>query len=652
MRRWAWGAASALGVAASVYHLYSAYFYPFFALQHRAIHWWFMASLIFLVYPLLKARQVGWRQVAYSALFVVATSAAVGYVLLNYASVAERAGAYNAWDVLFGLVMLATVFEAARRGAGWAVVVVAGAFLAYAFAGRHLPLFLAHRGYPVDRVVPYLYLTTDGVFGIPLGVSAKFILLFILYGAILEKTGAGKFFLDVAMAVAGGTRGGPAKAAVIASAALGTVSGSSVANTTTTGTFTIPLMKRLGIKPEMAGGIEASASTMGQIIPPVMGAAAFLLAEYIGMPYVKVAIAAALPATLAMVSMFVQVDFMAARMGWVGLPRAELPSLGRALREGGHFLLPLLALFYFLLGGYSPERAVFWTILLTVAVVLAVGALRRQLRATAAALFDAFRTGGLNTVEVAAACAAAGIIIGMTTMTGLGLRISGIVVDLAGGRLWVAAPLAALASLVLGMGIPTTANYVIQAALVAPAFVAMGVDILAAHLFAFYFGVIADITPPVALAAYAASGIARSNPFRTGLEAFRFGMAKYVVPFLLLVSPALLLKGSVAAVAAATAAALAGITLMSAALQGFLVTHARGWQRLVMAIAAAALFTMKPQGWLVGAVLAGAVGLAQLRQAGLWMRAEPAQQTGMRLRTRPGKGVSSSENVLARNRPD
>src|SRR5690606_10406936 len=278
-----------------------------------------------------------------------------------------------------------------------------------------------------------------------------------------------KFFLALAMAVAGGTRGGPAKAAVLSSAVMGTMSGSSVANVTTTGTFTIPLMKRIGIKPEAAGGIEASAWSMGQITPPVMGAAAFLLAEYIGVPYLTVVIAAIIPALLAFYSMFVQVDFMAAVSGLRGIPRPDLPRLGQVLREGGYFLLPLIVLFYFLLRGYSPERAVFWTILFTMAIVIVVGWRRGQLTETLGQLVQALRDGGVNTVEVAIICAAAGIIIGVTTMTGLGLRLSGIVVDLAGGQLWLAAPLAAVSSLILGMGIPTTANYVIQATLVAPA---------------------------------------------------------------------------------------------------------------------------------------------------------------------------------------
>lgn len=613
VRRWAAALVTVLGLSASVYHLYAAYFYPFFALQHRALHLLFMGTMVFLVHTVLKEKQLTWPKLAYSLVFVGMTVVGTLYVLINYANVATRAGAYNTWDIAFGIMMLLVVFEGARRGTGWPVVIVAAAFLTYAFVGPYLPQILAHRGFPLARTVPFLYLTTEGIFGIPLGVSARFVLLFILYGAILERTGAGKFFLDLAMAVAGNTRGGPAKAAVLASAVMGTVSGSSVANVTTTGTFTIPLMKRLGVKPEVAGGIEASASTMGQIAPPVMGAAAFLLAEYIGVPYVTVAVAAIIPALLAFYSMFMQTDFMAAAAGLKGVPRPDLPRIGAALREGGYFLLPLIALFYFLLGGYSPERAVFWTILLTVAIVLAVGVWRGHGKETALQIVQGFREGGVNTIEVAIICAAAGIIIGITTMTGLGLRISSIVVDLSGGSLWLAAPLAAISSLILGMGIPTTANYVIQATLVAPAFVSMGVPILSAHMFVFYFGVIADVTPPVALAGFAASGIAQSDPFRTGLEAFRFGFAKYTVPFLFLIHSPLLMNGTGLEIAAGVAAALLGITALSGVLQKYFFGPLQLWQTVLLVVGTAAMFTMQPQYWLIGVPVIAFVALSQWR---------------------------------------
>lgn len=612
IRRSAGAAVTVLGIAASLYHLYSAYFYPLFALQHRALHLLLMATMVFLVHTIMKEQRLTWPKLVYTCLFIAMTLAGSLYVLVNFADVATRAGAYSAMDVVFGIMMIVVVFEAARRGTGWPVVIVAAAFLTYAFIGPHLPIWLAHRGFPLQRTVPFLYLTTEGIFGIPLGVSAKFVLLFILYGSILEKTGAGQFFLDLSMAVAGSTRGGPAKAAVVASAIMGTMSGSSVANVTTTGTFTIPLMKRMGFKPETAGGIEASASTFGQILPPVMGAGAFLMAEYIGVPYLSVAVAAAIPAMLAYMAMFMQVDFMAAASGLRGMPRPDLPRIGQTLREGGYFLLPLIALFYFLLAGYSPERAVFWTISFTVGVVLVVGLLKGQLRQTWRKLVDAFREGGVNSIEVAAICAAAGIIIGMTTMTGLGLRISSIVVDLAGGKLWLAAPLAAIASLILGMGIPTTANYVIQATLVAPAFVTMGVPILSAHLFVFYFGVIADVTPPVALAGYAAAGIAHSNPFWTGVEGFRIGLAKYIVPFLFLIRPGLLLQGSLLEIVSAVLAAAVGITAMSALLQRYWLAPTQWWQSLLLLAGCVAMFTMQAQFWLVGIVLISIVVLTQL----------------------------------------
>lgn len=611
VRRWAKTAVAVLGFSASVYHLYAAYFYPLFALQHRALHFLLLGVMLFLIHTVIKEKELTWPKLIYSLVFIAMTVAGTLYVLVNYDSVAMRAGAYNTTDIAFGILMLLVVFEAARRGTGWPIVIVAGAFFVYAFVGPYMPLVLAHRGFPLQRTVPFLYLTTEGIFGIPLGVSAKFVLLFILYGAILERTGAGKFFLDLAMAIAGSTRGGPAKAAVLGSAVMGTLSGSSTANVTTTGTFTIPLMKRIGVKPEVAGGIEASASTMGQITPPVMGAAAFLLAEYTGIPYLRVAMAAGIPALLAFYSMFIQVDFMAAFSGLRGIPRPDLPRLRQVLREGGYFLLPLVALVYFLMAGYSPERAIFWTILVTIAIVLVAGVVRGEARETARQIVLAFRDGGVNTVEVAAICAAAGIIIGVTTMTGLGLRISTIVLDLSGGSLWLAAPLAAISSLILGMGIPTTANYVIQATLVAPAFVSMGVPLLAAHLFVFYYGLLADVTPPVALAGFAASGIAQSDPFRTGVEGFRFGFAKYAVPFLFLMHQGLLLEGGLLNIISATLAAIIGITALAGVLQRYFFGPVQLWQMAVLLVGAFAMFTMQAQYWLLGLALIAAVGASQ-----------------------------------------
>lgn len=624
VRQWATTAVAVLGFSASVYHLYSAYFYPLFALQHRALHLLFMGVMLFLVHTVIKEEKLTWSKLTYSLVFIAMTAAGTLYVLVNYASVATRAGAYNTTDIVFGIMMLLVVFEGARRGTGWPIVIVAGAFLIYAFVGPYMPPIIAHRGFPLARTVPFLYLTTEGMFGIPLGVSAKFVLLFILYGAILEKTGAGKFFLDLALAIAGGTRGGPAKAAVIGSAVLGSIAGSSVANVTTTGTFTIPLMKRIGIKPEAAGGIEASASTMGQITPPIMGAAAFLLAEYTGIPYIRVAMAAAIPSLLAYFSMFMQVDFMAGHAGLRGIPRPDLPRIAQTLREGGYFLVPLIALFYFLLSGYSPERAVFWTILLTVGIVVTVGVWRGQGKETVRRIAEGFRDGGINTIEVAAICAAAGIIIGVTTMTGFGLRVSSIVVDLAGGSLWLAAPLAAVSSLILGMGIPTTANYVIQATLVAPAFVTMGVPLLAAHLFVFYYGLLADVTPPVALAGFAASGIAQSDPFRTGLEGFRFGFAKYAVPFLFLIHPGLLLEGSVLTIVTATVAALLGIMAAAGVIQRYFFGALQFWQMGLLLLGAVAMFTMQVQYWLVGLAIIGVIAVTQWLTA----RAKPKAIAG------------------------
>jgi TRAP transporter 4TM/12TM fusion protein len=596
-----------IAIGASLYHLFYAYFHPFFALDHRAIHWGFMSSLIFLLYPLSRRISPKQRPSLFDVAFWAISAGICIWVFIYSHEIMNRAGKFLDVDVLMGSILILLVLEAARRSTGWPVPLVAIAFLLYSFLGPYLPEFLIHKGYSIKRVSTYLALSTDGVFGVPLGVSANFIFLFILYGAILQKSGAGKFFTDLAFSITGGTRGGPAKAAVISSCFFGMISGSSVANTVTTGSFTIPLMKKTGYPPHFAGAVEASASTMGQIMPPVMGAAAFLIAEFLGTPYIKVCIAAAIPAALSFFAIFMQVHFKAVMMGIKGIPRADLPSLKETFINGWHHLISIFLLVYFLLLNFSPERAVFWAILATIACSY----IRKHTRMTLRNIFEALKEGAIGSTEVAAACAAAGIIIGSITMTGLGLKFSSLIADLSGGNLLLALPFTMIACLALGMGVPTTAQYIIIAALVAPALIKLGVVAIAAHLFIFYFGTRADITPPVALAAYAGAGIAGSNPMKTGVTAFQLGIAGYIVPFMFIYGPEILAIGPVHKVIFATLTATFGVYCLAAGVQNCLFIETKLYERLLLLITSFLLIKPGLMTDLIGIFLFGMVYLSQ-----------------------------------------
>jgi TRAP transporter 4TM/12TM fusion protein len=596
-----------LAVVASVYHLAYAYLHPFFALDHRALHWGFLSSLIFLLCPFWRKISPKQRPSLPDVILFLTSAGICLWIFIYSYDIMNRAGRFLDVDVVVGSVLILIVLEAARRSTGWPVPLVAIVFLLYSLFGPYLPEFLIHKGYSIKRLSTYLALSTDGVFGVPLGVSANFIFLFILYGAILQKSGAGKFFTDLAFSLTGWTRGGPAKAAVTSSCFFGMISGSSVANTVTTGTFTIPLMKKTGYPPHFAGAVEASSSTMGQIMPPIMGAGAFIMAELLGITYFKVCIAAAIPAVLSFFAIFMQVHFKAVLMGIQGIPRAELPSLQRTLLDGWHHLISIALLVYFLVLNFSPERAVFWAILATVACSY----LRKHTRMSVRNIFEALRDGAIGSVEVAAACAAAGIIVGCITMTGLGLKLSSLIVDLSGGKLLLALPFTMIACLALGMGVPTTAQYIIISALAAPALIQLGVVAIAAHLFIFYFGTRADITPPVALAAYAGAGIAGSNPMKTGVTAFQLGIAGYIVPFMFIYGPELLIIGSATKIVLATLTATFGVYCLAAGVQNCLFIRTTFYERILLLITSFLLIKPGLTTDLVGLALFGVVYLSQ-----------------------------------------
>ncbi|MBQ3862683.1 MAG: TRAP transporter permease, partial [Schwartzia sp.] len=506
-------------------------------------------------------------------------AAAPAYIFIEYQQLVLRAGTVTTMDFAVGAVGLLLVIEATRRVVGIPMLVVVTAFLAYAFAGPYMPGMLAHRGLTPQQLIGHLFFTTEGIFGIPLGVSSTFIFLFILFGAYLESTGLGRFFIDLANAIAGWASGGPAKVAVLSSGLMGTVSGSSVANVVGTGSFTIPMMKKLGYDKEFAGAVEAAASTGGQLMPPVMGAAAFLMAEFVGVPYIDVVKAAIIPAVLYFAGVWLGVHFEAKRKNLKGVPREELPKASVILKERGHLAIPLVVIIYLLVSGYTPMRAALFAIVLSIAA----SSLRASTRMKPMEVVKGLENGARNILGVLVACASAGIIIGVVTKTGVGLKLASALLELSGGMLLPTMFFTMITALLLGMGVPTTANYVITSTIAAPALVQMGIPVLAAHMFVFYFGIIADVTPPVALAAYAGSAISGGNPLMTGVNASKLAIAAFIIPYVFVLNPVVLMVDATPlALVQTLVTAVIGMIAVSSSLIGFLANDMRMVERLIL----------------------------------------------------------------------
>ena len=440
-----------------------------------------------------------------------------------------------------------------------------------------------------------------------MGVSSTFIFLFILFGAYLEKTGLGKFFIDIANAIAGWASGGPAKVAVISSALQGTISGSSVANVVGSGSFTIPMMKKLGYHKNFAGAVEAAASTGGQLMPPIMGAAAFLMAEFVNIPYVEVVKAAVVPAILYFIGVFLGVHFEAKRNNLKGTPKSELPSWKKIMHEEGHLALPLIAIIGLLVSGYTPMKAALAGIVISIIAAM----LRENTRMSMKDIVDGLIKGARGALGVLIACASAGMIIGIVTKTGVGLKLASVLVELAGGNFMLLLVCTMITSLLLGMGVPTTANYVITSTIAAPALVNLGVPILAAHMFVFYFGIIADITPPVALAAFAGSAISGGDPLKTGVNASKLGIAAFIIPYVFVLSPQILgINAGISGVILTTCSSLIGMTGISAAMIGYLTNFLKWWERILLFVGG--IMLIDPQ-LITDAIGVALMGLALVR---------------------------------------
>ncbi|MBN8199172.1 MULTISPECIES: TRAP transporter permease [Bacillaceae] len=526
-------------LAFSLFHLYTGVFGMLTAQLQRSIHLGFALALIFLLFPARKKDRGRKNKVAWYDIILAILGIAVGaYWPLFIDEIVMRAGRLTEIDFYVGLIAVLLVLEATRRAVGLPITIIAVIFLAYAMFGPYMPAFLAHRGLDLERLVQTMFFTTEGILGTPLGVSATFIFLFLLFGSFLVKTGVGQYFNDLAVSIAGKRTGGPAKVAIFSSALQGTISGSSVANVVTSGSFTIPMMKKLGYKKEFAGAVEATASTGGQIMPPIMGAAAFLMVEFIGggITYWDIAKAAAIPALLYFAGVWIMTHFEAKRVGLRGLKDEEMPNRKEVMKKI-YLLLPILAVIILLMSGMSVIRAALWSIVITVAVSMISKETRIGFRDAIDALVDGARTA----LGVAAATAAAGIIVGVVVKTGLGLKMANGLLDLSGGLLIPTLMLTMVAAIILGMGSPTTANYVITSTIAAPAIILLGVPDLSAHLFVFYFGIVADVTPPVALAAFAAAGVSGGDPIKTGVSASKLAIGAFIIPYMFVLSPELLM---------------------------------------------------------------------------------------------------------------
>jgi TRAP transporter 4TM/12TM fusion protein len=605
--------AKTIAVLFSLFQLYTGSLGVFEAQIQRPTHLMFALALVFLLYPFKPRRGRTSPHPIDLALAGLSVAAAL-YSVINYEIIVESAGLYSSLDFAVSIFGIVLTLEATRRIVGLPIVIIASFFMVYAYLGAYFPGFLTHRGFEIKRIATQMWFTTEGIMGLPLGVSANFIFLFILFGAFLTTTGIMEFFMDISYAVAGWASGGPAKIAVIASACEGTVSGSSVANTVGSGSFTIPMMKRLGYKPEFAGAVEAAASTGGQIMPPVMGAAAFLMAEFMNVPYVEVAKAAVIPAILYFTGVFVVVHFEAKKCGLKGLSRAELPKIGRVLKERFYLILPLVGIIYFLVEGSTPMRAALSGLVLCVLV----GMIRKETRLNLKKLLDTLESGARGALGVALACATAGIIVGVVTLTGLGLKMGDGLLALSGGQILPTLIFTMVTSLILGMGAPTTANYVITSTVAAPALLKLGTPLMAAHMFVFYFGIVADITPPVCLAAMAGAAIAKSDPMKTGVNATKLAIAAFLVPYIFIFSPSLLMiNATLLGVVQMTITSITGMVGVGAAVEGWYWTRMAWWERIMALAAGLMLIDPGTLTDIAGMVLMGLLTLFQYRKAKL-----------------------------------
>ncbi|MEC2071529.1 MULTISPECIES: TRAP transporter permease [Alkalihalophilus] len=581
LQKWAW-IVTILAISLTIFQLYTSFRGPYVTLIQGAIHLAGGLSLIFILYPakrsFLKKRGVPW----YDGILALLALAVNFYIVFEYSRLTSNQVTilgYSDLDIIVATLGVALVLEATRRAVGLPIVIIALIALLYGYLGNVFPIrAFQHSGFTFDRLMTSMFFNTEAIFGTPIRISSTFIFLFLFFGVMLTKTGIGKFFNDLAFGATGRMTGGTAKAAVTASGLQGMVTGSSVANTVSSGSFTIPMMKRAGFKPEFSAAAEASASTGGQIMPPIMGAAAFIMASNTGVPYREIILIAIIPALLYFAGVFMGTHFEAKKQGILGLPKDQLPTFG-GIAKRLDLLAPLITIIVMLYLGFTATTAALWGI----GAAFFVSLFRKDTRMGPRDILDALEQGARVALPVIAACASAGIIAGIVTMTGLGGKIAGGIIDLAGGVFFLVLFFTMIACILLGMGLPTTANYVVTASMAAPALVAFDVPIIAAHFFVFYFGIVADITPPVCLAAYAGAGIAKANPMKAGVTAFKLAIAAFIIPYAFVSNPVLLLQDwTFATLIPALITALLGMAAVSASLMNYFVTKPYMIERILL----------------------------------------------------------------------
>ena len=629
-------------VCMSGYHFYASGFGLIRELLHRGIHLSFVLSLVFLLFSATKSNKKGKARLWYNLdgipftdliLAVLATIAALYLPLLSPAALAQRVGNPSSLDILMGSSLLILTLEATRRSVGITLPIIGLIFIAFAYFGPWMPGALKHGGSSWIGIINHLYMTNQGIYGVAIGVMAQYVFLFILFGVLAMRIGLGQLFIDLAMVVAGRYSGGPAKVAIFSSAFMGTISGSSIANTVTTGALTIPAMKRVGYPAQFAGAVEATSSTGGQITPPILGAAAFIMVEYLEIPLRDILAAALFPALLHYFGIFIMVHLEAKKLGLRGLRAEEVPKFSIVLKDHWLSIIPLITLVYLILSGRTPDYAAVYGIISCVVI----GFLNPVNRLSFRDLWDSLAKGAKNTLAVGSAAATVGIVVGIVTLTGVGFRLGYVVVQTATDigtflsalpllgyftvmqwALFISLILIAFSCIIMGAGIPTTATYIILVAVAAPALAQLQVEPLVAHFFVFYYGVLADITPPVALAAYAAAGISGANPFKTGNTAFRLGIAKALVPFVFVYSPALLLvvDGFTWWLFTVTLlGAMLGIASLGIAFSGYLLTHLKTWERWWVAIASFLFIAPGLATMAVGMVLMLPIAIMQIKRS-------------------------------------
>ncbi|KGR90352.1 C4-dicarboxylate ABC transporter permease [Ureibacillus massiliensis 4400831 = CIP 108448 = CCUG 49529] len=603
-----------LGIIFSLFHVYTTY-NPIPTLLQRAVHLLIALAIVFLLYPTYK-KQDRSKIPFYDWILFGLCILSCGYLFMEYqALMTERGGIPNTVDIIVAIVTVALVFECARRVTGWILPILALVFLIYPFFSHAswLPNMLMTRQFDLGDIFGQLYLKTEGLFSTAIGASVQYIFLFILFGAFLAKSGMGKFFNDLALALAGHQQGGPAKVAVISSAFMGSINGSAVANVVGTGAFTIPLMKKIGYDKNFAGAVESSASIGGQILPPVMGASAFIMAETTGISYGTIALGAVLPAILFFLGVIMQVHFRAGRSNLKGIPKPDLPRVKEVFKEGGHLLIPLIGLIFFLGSGVPVAFSAIYTIVLTIIVA----AFKKNTRMNFKDILSALEDGARQSLSTIVACGVVGIIIGVVNLTSFGSTLTSAITHLGAGSLFLTLFLTMIASIILGMGLPSIPAYIITATMVAPTLAEFGVPILVAHMFVFYFGIFANITPPVALASFAAAGLSGGDPMRTGFASVRLALAGFIVPYLFVYEPALLLIdptglpmnavdfpfASILDILVVAITSIVGVIGIGAAIEGYFATQINTVLRIILAAGALMMLIPEPITDIIGTVI-------------------------------------------------